>query len=599
MTTTYLKKLTVTGPNRYSEINFREGLNIITGPSNVGKTCIVKCIDYLTGSLKHPFSSSTDYNTVNLEISVGDRVVKLSRELGKDTVFVNSNFPKINSGEYYSKHKSNNKNPISDVWLQLFGIEPPVEVISNKLFRKQKLSIRTFISSWIIHENEMNKSSSILLPRVTSQVTAYLSSLLYLLYEKDFSKIKKQESVEERKIRHNSVKNYIYSKINQFNEEQDRLISKLNKKSESDIYAEIEELSNKLENLSNVIYQSNNIHSNLLQQLADVDTQLSEKSLLLNRFKDLASQYESDFNRLSFIIESHTSISTIKNSGMCPICNNELPSDSARQHVDSFETELDLLVRKIKSLNQTRLDLKKDFSLLQEQKEELELQRIRVADEINNILIPDEKKLTFKIEQYKSYIKAKSVIETINRLVENWNQDIDDLENEHYDKVEYFPKDEFPSQFWHGMTKNIQSILKQCSFEKYGFSRFDSKEFDIEIMGENKINRYGKGYISYLNTVVVLALRKLFFEQAKFKPFFHIIDTPLLGLDEGEKNNTPESMRIALFEYFSLSAQESQLIVIENSRNLPKFRNFDCNFIEFTKSYNNGRYGFLEGVNDK
>ena len=149
------------------------------------------------------------------------------------------------------------------------------------------------------------------------------------------------------------------------------------------------------------------------------------------------------------------------------------------------------------------------------------------------------------------------------------------------------------------MTKNIQSILKQCSFEKYGFSRFDSKEFDIEIMGENKINRYGKGYISYLNTVVVLALRKFFFEQAKFKPIFHIIDTPLLGLDEGEKNNTPESMRIALFEYFSLSAQESQLIVIENSRNLPKFRNFDCNFIEFTKSYNNGRYGFLEGVNDK
>lgn len=191
MTTTYLKKLTVIGPNRYSEINFRKGLNIITEPSNVGKTCIIKCIDYLTGSLKHPFSSSTNYNTVNLEISVGDRVVKLSRELGKDTVLVYSNFPNIKSGEYYSKNKSNNKNPISDVWLQLFGIEPPIEVISNKLFRKQKLSIRTFISSWIIHENEMNKSSSILLPKVTSQATAYLSSLLYLLYEKDFSKIKK------------------------------------------------------------------------------------------------------------------------------------------------------------------------------------------------------------------------------------------------------------------------------------------------------------------------------------------------------------------------------------------------------------------------
>ena len=76
---------------------------------------------------------------------------------------------------------------------------------------------------------------------------------------------------------------------------------------------------------------------------------------------------------------------------MCPICNNELPSDSARQHVDSFETDLELLVRKIKSLNQTRLDFKIDFSLLQKQKEKLELQRICVADEINHILIPDEK----------------------------------------------------------------------------------------------------------------------------------------------------------------------------------------------------------------
>ena len=73
MEASYLKKLTVTGIHKKSEINFNKGLNIITGPSNVGKTCIVKCIDYLTGSSSLPFSTSTHYNTITLEISVNDK----------------------------------------------------------------------------------------------------------------------------------------------------------------------------------------------------------------------------------------------------------------------------------------------------------------------------------------------------------------------------------------------------------------------------------------------------------------------------------------------------------------------------------------------
>ena len=46
MQNTFLKRLIVTGSNKSSEIEFTNGLNIITGPSNIGKTCIVKSIDY-------------------------------------------------------------------------------------------------------------------------------------------------------------------------------------------------------------------------------------------------------------------------------------------------------------------------------------------------------------------------------------------------------------------------------------------------------------------------------------------------------------------------------------------------------------------------
>lgn len=330
----YLKKLTVTGSLKKSEINFDKGLNIITGPSNVGKTCIVKCIDYLTGSSSLPFSTSTHYNTITLEISVDDKLVILSRTLEEDNITVKSTLPSILSGKYYSKNKSKNKEPISNVWLQIFGIVPPVEVVRNKNFKTQKLGVRTFINSWIIHENDMNRPTSILLPQIPNQQTAYLSALLYLLYGKDFSEIKKQESAEERKIRHNSVKNYISSKIIQFNEHHDRLTQELDEKSILDIETEIEQLSEKLQKLRNNLTNTNSQHENLLQQIAKIDSELSEKSVLLNRFNELSSQYQSDFNRLSFIVESHNELASVADTALCPVCSSHINQDSLEHHLD-------------------------------------------------------------------------------------------------------------------------------------------------------------------------------------------------------------------------------------------------------------------------
>ena len=353
----YLKKLTVTGLHKKSEINFTKGLNIITGPSNVGKTCIVKCIDYLTGSSSLPFSTSTNYNTITLEISVEDKLVILSRSLEEDTIIVESTLPSILSGEYYSKNKRKNREPISNVWLQIIGIVPPVKVVKNKNFKTQKLGVRTFINSWIIHENDMNRPTSILLPQMPNQQTAYLSALLYLLYGKDFSEIKKQESAEERKIRHNSVKNYISSKIVQFNERHDRLTQKLDQKSVLDIETEIEQLSEKLQKLRNTLTSTTSKHENLLQQIVKIDSELSEKSVLLNRFNELSSQYQSDFNRLSFIVESHNELANVADSALCPVCNNHINQESLEHHLDSFSEELATLISKIETLNQTNTDL--------------------------------------------------------------------------------------------------------------------------------------------------------------------------------------------------------------------------------------------------
>ncbi|MGV3125765.1 hypothetical protein ACEE74_01615 [Streptococcus orisratti] len=48
-------------------------------------------------------------------------------------------------------------------------------------------------------------------------------------------------------------------------------------------------------------------------------------------------------------------------------------------------------------------------------------------------------------------------------------------------------------------------------------------------------------------------------------------------------------MQIRLFNYFIQSEDDGQLIVVENSRNLPRIPYDKVNLIEFTKNDENGR----------
>jgi len=60
MQTFMIKQLRVSGTGKIDGvIDFNDGLNIIQGRSNTGKTWILKCIYFLFGSDQKPFSPLT------------------------------------------------------------------------------------------------------------------------------------------------------------------------------------------------------------------------------------------------------------------------------------------------------------------------------------------------------------------------------------------------------------------------------------------------------------------------------------------------------------------------------------------------------------
>jgi len=191
-----------------------------------------------------------------------------------------------------------------------------------------------------------------------------------------------------------------------------------------------------------------------------------------------------------------------------------------------------------------------------------------------------------------------SEMDVIDSFSDSWTTDLRELPEETGDTLQYHPKEYFDEAFLSTMDTLAKEILNECNYENLTSARFNLSDFDIEVNGGKKATNHGKGYCAFLNTVVVLMFRKYFATNAKYTPGLLIIDTPLLGLDQGVDDAAPESMRTALFRYFMNNQDEGQVIVVENLEHIPKL-DYDASGAKvttFTKGRFEGRYGFLEGV---
>ena len=120
---------------------------------------------------------------------------------------------------------------------------------------------------------------------------------------------------------------------------------------------------------------------------------------------------------------------------------------------------------------------------------------------------------------------------------------------------------------------------------------------DVIVNGQPKAS-FGKGYRAYLNTLNSLGIILYLKNCGKYSLPFLIVDSPILSLKEKVQSSETVSspMRTQLFKMLKKCQNDLQIIVIENE--IPSIDYSDVQIIEFTKSKNNGRYGFLMDLTD-
>lgn len=598
----FISKITARGSGKKDAvIDLQPGLNIIKGRSNTGKTCIIKCIDFCFGSKAKPFDASLGYDSIEMELHTAKGRIVITRALGKNQVEVITDVPGFENDTYDLVPNKKKKEPLpilSDLLLSSIGIDGEHKIVKNKNFEKKHLTWRTFQHILLFHVTDIAKETSIIEPEQVTEKTALLSALLFLLSGKDFSEADAQTKKEIRIARKRAVEEYVNRKIQAAAEKKKGLQENLNAFNGIDVEKAMQDIIDSLHTTEEQISEAVNNSRELLGQILQLQSRAAECDLLQSRYASLRTQYVSDIKRLSFIVNGEVEIGHVPKNQICPFCEGKLQPQSKQSYIDSAQAELNRITLQINGLSETERDIRREKEEICAKLKELQKKKDSIEAMIEKELQPKADALRESLNGYRAYIQIKQELRVIDDFATSWETDLRELPNEDESRVEYHPKEYFDDAFQERMDTMLKEALKECAYENAMTARFNMKDFDIEVNGHKKSEINGQGYCSYLNCIVALVFRHYMEKYATYNPGFVVIDTPLLGLDQGVADAAPESMRTALFNFFINHQSDGQIIILENIRHIPNldYEGSGAKVITFTKGLEDGRYGFLYDV---
>lgn len=596
----YISEITASGRGvRTSTIQFRQGVNIVYGPSNTGKSMIVKIIDYLFGGDGCPANpNKTGYSDFQMrlrddcghEVSVA-RSVECDddgNEKAASKIIVSSNSDVMPSGNYSVKSsgKKSERIDFKSLLLRLVGIEDEVRIVSSQAGKSATLSWRVFFHQFCLKEDYIFTERTIIDNPGYSSITLNLNTLAYLAYEGGLEELQ----VEDKKIvlaKSEAVRSYIAQRraplsmrINEIRLQLDSLPTE-----PIDEMALAQELADVSERLSSAKQEAESVFTGILQ----AQSRISQLGSLEERYRQLKSQYESDMNRLDFIIDGGNRLGG--NAERCPFCDGEIPAEECVSYEEACKAEKIKVAAQLRDLGSVLSETHRDFEAELDRLAELERRRDGLTTQIEDVLKPDYDNLSEMLEAYKAASSLQAEIEILESLDEEYGQDIYLEMQREVDAPKFDAKKLFRDDVFDDLSNLISSAVERCGYPDFRFAGLNRATFDVTVNGKDK-KFEGKGYRGFLNSIFAFVLMKYLDECGKHAPRMLILDSPILSLKESKQEGVAEGMKSSMLSYMLDQCGNCQVIIVENE--IPDDVDFSAaNLIEFTKNGSIGRYGFL------
>lgn len=593
-----IEKLRVSGAGKIDGVvTFTDGLNIIQGRSNTGKTWILKCIYYLFSSDTRPYSPLTGYTDIE-GVFMTERYgrITISRKLDEEKVTVTAESTKVDDGEYDTNYKKDNSRYLNDLWLRIIGLNETIEVPKTARYARERMSWTNIASVFFADENEIDKSESIVI-KDSRYETPLIASLYFLLtgdYKKGIPEITKPEVATAKK---KAVVDYIEEQVSALTEKRISYIMQLEELNGMDIDKEMQEFTDHIQEVQQEIRDLMDENTAIVRQMAEYQQEDANCRVLLDRYESLISQYKADLQRLDFISKGEQAVNAQPTNGVCPFCGGELHPEDDDSYVEAINAEIKRIASELAVIAATEKSVRGEQETLQHRIKELRDRRAEISDAL------EEKNQEIQnyrsgMQRFKDYTTLQNGIDFVNdQLAILGKKKVAELQKKKNPPL-YHAKQEFEEEVGTGFSVILNKILKECNYRSVGYASWDFSSFDILMDGVPKSEDQGKGYRSFLNSVVALMLYEYFNTDDVFiKPGFLMVDTPLLGFDENEEAFDGETIKNGLYQYFLNHQGDGQVIIVDNLNVIPTDIDFAArgvNVITYYKDEKDGHeYGFM------
>lgn len=365
MSSFYFKEISAQGQGkRKAIINLINGVNIICGPSNTGKSHILDCIDYILGADNAPIQEESGYDLISATLVTDtnyELIIDRAIGIGKTKATIYSDYPPIHNGSY-----SYSKGEMNQIFLFLIGIKEPHKIISTKKFKTTNLTWRNFWYVFCIDEEHIVKEDSILKGSPYPTLTSVFSSLRFLVTGCDEYQELPKDDKDIQAAKKKAVISYINKKVADLSEQNADLNDSLLQMPATDIEKEIQDIVVNISDTERKIIKASDESRALFEGIYETNQQLEEAVFLQERYKSLRTQYLSDIQRLEFIIHGDRSISSVEKVKTCPFCESTIECQDTGNHIEASAGELARIKLQLHDLQAAENDIQNEISELKQ-----------------------------------------------------------------------------------------------------------------------------------------------------------------------------------------------------------------------------------------
>ena len=611
MTGFFIRTIRVIGPDlKPAEVTFKQGLNVITGASDTGKSYILQCIDYMLGGGVVPenLDEARGYETILMEYedhsrkrSVLERSLRDGGDFRHYAIALADWTPESAHTFLRQDHAESRTDTVSHVFLELSGLTGK-RILTKAQGDTKPVSFRDVCRFALVKEDQViSDRSPVLAGDSYYKESSCVSMFNVFLTGRDYNAIIAPPDIKLSKARWEASNELLDSLIL---ESQSKAPPPVPVGMRTTIAEYDERIAVASSSIEQTIVTINESVANRRAKWTSLTSMRSRRIIvgqLLGRFALLNQHYTSDLERLQFVEEGEFYLSQLPDAH-CPVCG-KLMDDHSKEHVRQEKPQAMQNAAKAESVKiQTHIhDLASTIGALENEAAALDTniraaERSIAADEesIRTQLEPRIKAERQNIEEITRAKEALLRAEVNANLVTTLTARRTALGTKPVQKrVKMADAAAIDTGEQRALFTSLESVLREWRYPNVGTVEF-GKQWKLVINGKSYT---GKGFRALIRSAFTIALMRHALSKG-VHPGLVVIDSPLTSFKQKDEYQNSEDVKIGFYNHLRQTPDTQQIIIIENEQPPEELR-AHLSHLHFSRAEGSGRFGFYPVGDDR